>query len=98
MNSGKRAEIIRLYQLGHTAQEIAAATGVHRATVYNNLAAAGVERRDDRLTAPGPPRKDQCQYGHRFTEKNTRVDANGSRHCKACETFRSVMRRYAGGD
>lgn len=87
-----RRTIAQLYQQGHRVSEIAAVVGLHRANVYNHLSAAGVERRDDRLSLPGKPRSTHCAQGHEWTEENTRVDKRGSRHCRMCE----VLYEYIG--
>jgi hypothetical protein len=39
-------------------------------------------------------RKTHCVNGHAFTPENTRVNSDGSRHCKACERA-SNRRSYA---
>lgn len=89
-----RATIVHLYAQGHHVTEIAQVVGVHRATVYNNLKAAGVTMRDDRHTLPGVARKTHCKRGHAFTEENTRVDLNGSRSCRMCAMLRDYVRNH----
>lgn len=39
--------------------------------------------------------KTHCIRGHEFTPDNTRIDPNGTRHCKACMIVRSRLRREA---
>lgn len=93
-NSGKRAEIVRMYELGHKVTEIATACQVHRATVYNNLTAAGVTRRDARLEPP--PLASHCSRGHEWTEENTRRHKDGSRSCVMCELLSRYVREHTG--
>ncbi len=33
--------------------------------------------------------KTHCKNGHEFTPQNTYIHANGTRHCKACQSIRS---------
>lgn len=51
-----------------------------------------VDRRTNLLRGVGfiPARAAQtsCMHGHEFTEANTRVDPNGTRHCKICDRIR----------
>lgn len=48
-----RAQIVRLYEAGNTAPQIAACLGCNKQTVYTALNAAGVKRRDDRIKKKG---------------------------------------------
>lgn len=55
-----------------------------------------------RQLAHGHPRAgmrpEACKRGHLFTPENTRTDARGSRHCRACARARSAARRAARKD
>lgn len=91
--SHDRAKIVRLYQDGMHINEIAAVIGCHRSAVYRHLDAAGVQRRDDRLDAPGRPKLTHCQRGHEFTPENTRLSKDGKRRsCKACQDWNKAWR------
>ena len=90
-----RDMIVRLYKEGKTPPQIADLVGCHRQTVYNNLRAAGLDLRDDRLTLPGRPKSDKCIRGHEWTEENTRQDKEGQRSCRACARIRATERRRA---
>lgn len=37
-----------------------------------------------------------CKRGHEFTEENTRIAANGTRHCKACSALHEQRRAPRG--
>ena len=93
-----RAEIVRLYESGMMAGDIAAQLGCHRATIYTNLKAAGVEPRDDRGRLPGRGRKEFCGRGvHRMlNEDGTDTDNvfidGGARACRRCAEFRWALR------
>lgn len=87
----RRAQIIKMYAEGMWAGEIAKTLGVHRATVYNNLNAAGVELRDDRSQMPGKARAPRCRRGlHQLLNEdgtdteNVWVDGQGKRYCYPC--------------
>lgn len=36
--------------------------------------------------------KTHCKWGHEFTEENTRVAADGTRHCRPCDRQRHAKR------
>lgn len=40
-------------------------------------------------------RKTHCKHGHEFTPENTRRDAKGNRHCRACARQRWQAREVA---
>lgn len=92
-NRYNRSRIVELYESGWSVSRIAKAAGSHRTTIYNHLAAAGVKMRDDRLTNPGVAPKTHCAKNHEYTEKNTRVDKKGHKHCRTCDNERA-RRRY----
>ena len=49
----------------------------HRENILRGIAPAALHAR-----------KTECPYGHKFDKANTRFNANGSRHCRACDKIR----------
>jgi hypothetical protein len=87
--------------------DIAAATGYHERTI-SVWARKGIPLRDsDRAACKGAgvhpsvlwpdwfdlmADLDRCGNGHEYTVENTRVDADGRRHCRACHRERQLRR------
>ena len=56
-----------------------------------------VTHRENILRGDGPSaihaKKTKCPYGHTFDRKNTRINSNGSRHCRMCDKIRHQNKR-----
>jgi hypothetical protein len=64
----------------------------------NPLHLEPVTPRENTMRSPLAPaarnaQKTECKYGHAFTKDNTRVDPNGRRWCRACESRRLREKR-----
>ena len=52
-------------------------------------------RADNTRRGDGSGRRTHCPQGHEYSGENLRVNADGSRHCRACDRERARKKRFA---